>query len=84
MGAKGSTLKRVRQSQKHNLRNKHYKSMIKTAVNDLKNANSQSDAEPLLRRAVSLIDTVAGKNIIHKNKAANQKSQIMVFYNNLK
>ena len=84
MGAKGSTLKRVKQSQNRKLRTKHYKSMIKTAVNNLSNANNQSDAEPLLRRAVSLIDKVAGKNIIPKNKAANQKSQIMVFYNNLK
>ena len=32
MGAKGSELKRVRQSRKSNLRNRHYKSMMRTAV----------------------------------------------------
>ncbi len=84
MGAKGTTLKRVRQSQKRNLRNKHFKSMIKTALNDLNAATSQADAEPLVRRAVSIIDKVAGKNIIHRNKAAHQKSQVMAYYNSLK
>ena len=84
MGAKGTTLKRVRQSQKRNLRNKHYKSMIKTAIKELNATNSKTDAEPLVKRAVSIIDKVTGKNIIHQNKAAHKKSQVMKYYNSLK
>jgi len=84
MGAKGTTLKRVRQSQKRNLRNKHYKSMIKTAVKELNETNSKSDAEPLLKKVVSIIDKVTRKKIIHQNKAAHKKSQAIKHYNSLK
>ena len=54
MSAKGSELKRVRQSRKSNLRNRHYKSQMNTAIkkflssdkkqaeNDFPNGNSRS------------------------------------------
>ena len=35
MGATGSELKRVRQSRRDNLRNRHYKSMMKTAIKNI-------------------------------------------------
>ena len=84
MGANGSTLKRVRQSKKRNLRNKHYKSMMNTAVKNYLNSDSKENSEPLLRNAISTIDKVVKKGIIHHNKGANQKSKLMLHFNSSK
>ena len=71
-----SIAKRIRQAEKARLRNKHYSSMMKTAV---KKALATEDAETAAtvgKNAISVIDKVAGRGIIHKNKAANQKSRV--------
>ena len=84
MSAKGSELKRVRQSRKANTRNKAYKAKINTSVKKVLSATKKEDALKSLNSAVSLIDRVASKGIIHKNKAANKKSNIYKKVNNLK
>ena len=82
MGASGSTLKRVRQSIKNNLRNRHYKSMMKTWIKKVMEANKK-DAPELLIKAISTIDRVCGKGIIHKNRASHHKSKLHKYINNL-
>ena len=82
MGASGSTLKRVKQSIKNNLRNRHYKSMMKTAIKNVLKADKK-DAPELLKMAISTIDRVATKGIIHNNNAARHKSKISKHVNNL-
>ena len=82
MGASGSTLKRVKQSIKNNLRNRHYKSMMKTAIKNVLKADKK-DAPELLKMAISAIDRVATKGIIHNNNAARHKSKISKHVNNL-
>ena len=77
MGASGSELKRVRQSKKSNLRNRHYKSMMKTAIKSFLNENDKSKKQKLLKKSISIIDKVSRKGIIHPNKAANYKSNLM-------
>ena len=76
MSAKGSELKRVRQSRKANLINKSYKSKISTAVKNVLKENKKDLVEKKLNEAVKLIDKVASEGIIHKNKAANKKSNL--------
>ena len=63
MGAQGSVLKRVRQSEKANARNKHYKSFMKSA---LKSAlkSTKKDSEVTCKTAISAIDKVEGKGTI--------------------
>ena len=82
MGATGSELKRVRQSKRDNIRNRHYKSMMKTAIKKVLIAN-KNDANELLKQAVSTIDRVCGKGIIHKNRASSHKSKLTKHVNNL-
>ena len=77
MSAKGSELKRVRQSLKRNQRNKHYKSVLKTAIKKVMNAENKEEASTALPSSLSAIDKTSRKGIIHKNKAANQKSRLM-------
>ena len=84
MSAKGSELKRVRQSHKANEYNNHYKSMIKTSIKKVLSSTTKEDGEPLKNQAFKVIDKVASKGVIHKNKAANQKSRITKHLNTLK
>ena len=71
MSAKGSELKRVRQSRKANTYNNHYKSMMKTSIKKVLDSTTKEDANSLKDEAFKIIDKVASKGVIHKNKAAN-------------
>ena len=82
MGATGSVLKRVRQSKRDNLRNRHYKSMMKTSVKKVLQSNKET-SEDLLKQAISTIDKLKSKGIIHKNRASSQKSRLTKYVNNL-
>ena len=82
MGASGSELKRVRQSRKSNLRNRHYKSMMRTAIKNVLEAD-KNDASGLLTKAISTIDRVYAKGIIHQNNASRHKSKITKYVNSL-
>jgi len=84
MSAKGSELKRVRQSIKANLKNKAYKSKVNTSIKKVLNATKKDEALNNLKDAIKIIDKVASKGIIHKNKAANKKSSLYNFTNKLK
>ena len=82
MGAAGSELKRVRQSRRNNLRNRHYKSMMKTSIKKVMEADKK-DASALLDQAISTIDRVCGKGIIHQNRASHHKSRLTKYVNSL-
>ena len=82
MGATGSVLKRARQARKSNLRNRHYKSMMRTAIKNVLVADKK-DAPDLLTKAISTIDRVCTKGVVHSNYAARYKSKITKHVNNL-
>ncbi len=82
MGAKGSVLKRVRQSRRANKRNRHYKSFMKSAIKDALSATNENATEKC-KDAVSAIDKVQSRGIIHKNAANRLKSKVMKFANAL-
>ncbi len=78
-----SVQKRIRQSQKRHEYNKHYKSQMRTLVRRVLQTTNQQEAEPLYRKTVSMIDKVASKGVVHKNKAAREKSKITKHFNSL-
>ena len=84
MSAKGTVLKRVKQSRKANARNKHYKSLVKTVTKKVLNESKKEEASKSATKAFSAIDKAASKGIIHKKKAANQKAKISKHLNNIK
>jgi len=84
MSAKGTVLKRVRQSRKANSKNRHYKSMMKNAVKNIMEVTDKKDADNELRNAISIIDRVKAKGVIHKNTASRQKSRMASYINSLK
>jgi len=83
MSSTKSVQKRIRQSKKANFRNRHYKSMMKTAVKRAMDVKDKDEANILVNNAISTIDKISGKGIIHKNNAAHQKSKLMKHLNNL-
>ena len=78
-----SAVKRSRQAEKLRQKNRHYLSMMKTAVRKVRTAPNKAAGTTALKSAVALIDKLAGKRIIHPNKAANQKSRLTRFVNKL-
>lgn len=78
-----SAQKRARQTVKRTERNKKYKALIKGSVKRVMELKDASSADAELRKTVAIIDRAAVKGIIHKNKAANQKSKITKHINKL-
>lgn len=71
-----SAIKRIRQDEKKRLRNKSYKSKLKTETKKFLALDSKEKAGPQLRVVESLLDRLATKRVIHPNNAANKKSQL--------
>jgi small subunit ribosomal protein S20 len=78
-----SAEKRVRQSQKRKLHNKYYAKSMRTAVKKLRNTTDKEQAREQLPRVFAMLDKLAKKNIIHKNKASNLKSKLTKHVNSL-
>jgi small subunit ribosomal protein S20 len=71
-----ATKKDVRQSRKRNERNRYYGKTTRNAIRDLKAVTDKAVAEKDLTEVASMLDKLAKRNVIHKNKAANLKSKL--------
>ena len=71
-----SSINRIRQTEKRNLANRYYAKSARTAVRNLRNTSDKKSAEEQLSKVSSLLDKLAKKNLIHKNKAGNLKSSL--------
>jgi small subunit ribosomal protein S20 len=78
-----SAIKRLRQSKKRQQHNKGRKTKMRKLVNEVYDSENKADAEENLKKAVSYIDKVTTKGILHKNTAARQKSKLTHYVNNL-
>lgn len=72
-----ATKKDVRQSAKRRERNRYYGKTTRNAIRDLFEIKDKTTALENLSNVVSMIDKLAKRNVIHKNKAANLKSGIL-------
>lgn len=79
-----SAIKRIRSNDAKKLRNRYYAKTTRTALKELRNAESEKVAKELLPKVSAMLDKLAKKNIIHKNKAANIKSKLTKKVNSLK
>lgn len=74
MAHHASSKKRIRQEAARRTRNRFYKKSARTAIKALRSLTDKADAEKFLPKVVSMLDKLAKKHNIHKNKAANLKS----------
>jgi small subunit ribosomal protein S20 len=79
-----SAEKRARVSKRRAARNTQWKSRMRSAIKRLRASESKEKAIPELKKTVKLLDQLAAKGIIHRNKAANNKSQLTRFVSRLK
>jgi len=71
-----ATKKDVRQSRRRNERNRYYGKTTRNAIRDLKAVTDKATAQKDLSEVISMIDKLAKRNVIHKNKASNLKSKL--------
>ncbi len=78
-----SAKKRIRQTEIKRLRNRYQHKTARNAVKALRNTSEKEAAAKLMPKVASMLDKLAKRNIIHRNKAANLKSSLQVHVNSL-
>ena len=78
-----SSIKRIRANEAKRLRNRYQHKSTRTLIKKLRTTTEKSVVVDLYKQVSSALDKLAKKNIIHKNKAANQKSKLAKFVNKL-
>lgn len=76
---KPSVLKRARQAEKRNLRNRAVRSKIKTltkAVIEAVGSKDREQVEKAIKTAVKTISSAATKGVIHRNTASRKISRL--------
>jgi len=79
MANTNSARKRSRQAEKQRRHNSGLRSTLRSAIKDVNKAIAGGDkevAKQALNRSSSIVDRIADKKIIHKNKAARHKSRL--------
>ena len=72
-----ATKKDIRQSRTRNERNRYYGKTTRNAMRELLAATDKASAQGDLNKVISMIDKLAKRNVIHKNKASNLKSGLV-------
>jgi small subunit ribosomal protein S20 len=78
-----SAVKRIRQTLVRRLRNRYYAKTARNAVRKLRTTTEKTEASELYKKVSSMLDKLAKKNVIHKNKAGNLKSKLALHVNQL-
>jgi small subunit ribosomal protein S20 len=69
-----SAIKRIRSNEAKRDLNKYQHKTARTFMKRLRTLESKSEALELMPKVFGMLDKLAKRNIIHKNKAANLKS----------
>jgi small subunit ribosomal protein S20 len=78
-----SAEKRIRQTETARLENRYFAKTARNAVKKLRLTTAKTDAAALYPEVASMLDKLAKKNVIHKNKASNLKSSLAKHVNSL-
>lgn len=81
-----SAIKRLRQAEKRNQRNRYWRSTMRTSIKKVRTAveeDNHAEATALLRDAESMIAHVASKGVIHKKTASRKISRLAKLVNKI-
>ena len=78
-----SSLKRIRANETRRIRNRYYGKTMRNAVRKFRSLENKAEASEKLPKLISMIDKLARKTIIHKNKAGNLKSKLTRLVNKM-
>ena len=71
-----SAIKTIRSNNAKRLQNRYYAKTTRNAIKKLRGSETKKEAAALLPKVVAMLDKLAKKSVIHKNKAANLKSKL--------
>jgi small subunit ribosomal protein S20 len=71
-----ATKKDMRQAAKRRDRNRYYGKTTRNAIRDLRTLEDKAAAGEKMPEVISMIDKLAKRGVIHKNKASNLKSKL--------
>ncbi len=78
-----SSKKRIRSNDSKRVHNRYYAKTGRNMVKKLRGTTDKTEATSLFPKVSSLLDKLAKRNIIHKNKASNLKSKLARYVNKL-
>ncbi len=78
-----SSIKRIRSNDTKRVLNKYQHKTTRNATRKLRELTNKKEALKLFPTVVAMLDKLAKRNIIHKNKAANLKSGLQLFINKM-
>ena len=78
-----SSLKRIRSNETRRVRNRYYAKTMRNAVRKFRALENKTEANEKLPKLISMIDKLAKKTVIHKNKAGNLKSKLTRMVNKM-
>jgi len=71
-----SSIKRIRTNDAKRISNRYYAKTMRNAVKKFRELTDKTEAAEKLPRIASLLDKLAKRSVIHKNKASNLKSKL--------
>jgi small subunit ribosomal protein S20 len=78
-----SSEKRIRSNDAKRVRNRYQAKTTRNLLKELRANKDKAEVSKLLPELSAMLDRLAKKNVIHKNKAANLKSSIQMHLNSL-
>ena len=78
-----SAEKRIRSNDAKRVRNRYQAKTTRNLLKELRMSKDKSKVAALVPELSAMLDRLAKKNVIHKNKAANLKSSIQHHLNSL-
>ena len=79
-----SALKASRQAETRKEDNKYYARTMRNSLKKMRSTTEKTEADKMLPELNAMLDKLAKKNVIHKNKASNLKSSITKHTQSLK
>ena len=83
MAQNKSAIKRDRQNAKRNAHNRARRSKMRTLTKKVMTSTNKDEAQVLYKEAVSFLDRMSVKGVIHTNNAARKKAQLTRHVNSL-
>ncbi|RJP82613.1 MAG: 30S ribosomal protein S20 [Candidatus Zixiibacteriota bacterium] len=68
--------KSMRKDARARQENRAYRSQMRSIVRKVRESRTQAEGQEVLRQAVSILDHLASKGVIHRNNASNHKSKL--------
>ncbi len=78
-----SAIKRIRSNNAKRLRNKYQHKTVRNAIKVLRSSEDKKAAAEMFPKVSSLVDKLAKRRVIHKNKAGNLISSLTMHVNSL-